>query len=77
MRCEIDRKDGDIRAFASLIVVENVTDKQSEISLASAQRFNETAQIGEEIEVEVTPKNFGRIAKIRDIHSNTKRKNRL
>ena len=62
LRCEIDRKDGDIRAFASLIVVENVTDKQSEISLASAQRFNETAQIGEEIEVEVTPKNFGRIA---------------
>ena len=55
LRCEIDRKDGDIRAFASLIVVENVTDKQSEISLASAQRFNETAQIGEEIEVEVTP----------------------
>ena len=36
LRCEIDRKDGDIRAFATLIVVETVTDKQNEISLDSA-----------------------------------------
>ena len=62
LRCEIDRKDGDIRAFASLIVVERVTDKQSEISLKSALRHKPSAQLNEELEVEVTPKNFGRIA---------------
>ena len=62
LRCEIDRKDGDIRAFASLIVVERVTDKQSEISLESALRHKPSAQLNEELEVEVTPKNFGRIA---------------
>ena len=62
LRCEIDRKDGDIRAFATLIVVETVTDKQNEISLDSAQRFKPDAQLEEELEVEVTPKNFGRIA---------------
>ena len=62
LRCEIDRKDGDIRAFASLIVVERVTDKQSEISLESALRHKPSAQLDEELEVEVTPKNFGRIA---------------
>ena len=62
LRCEIDRKDGDIRAFATLIVVESVTDKQNEISLDSAQRFKPDAQLEEELEVEVTPKNFGRIA---------------
>ena len=62
LRCEIDRKDGDIRAFASLIVVETVTDKQSEISLESARRHKPDAQLDEELEVEVTPKNFGRIA---------------
>ncbi|MDP6084118.1 MAG: transcription termination factor NusA [Verrucomicrobiota bacterium] len=62
LRCEIDRKDGDIRAFASLIVVETVTDKQSEISLDSAKRHKPSAQLDEELEVEVTPKNFGRIA---------------
>ena len=62
LRCEIDRKDGDIRAFASLIVVEKVTDKQNEISLESALRHKPSAQLNEELEVEVTPKNFGRIA---------------
>ena len=62
LRCEIDRKDGDIRAFASLIVVESVTDKQNEISLESALRHKPSAQLNEELEVEVTPKNFGRIA---------------
>ncbi len=62
LRCEIDRKNGDIRAFATLIVVETVADKQNEISLDSAQRFKPDAQLEEELEVEVTPKNFGRIA---------------
>ena len=62
LRCEIDRKDGDIRAFATLIVVETVTDKQNEISLGSAQRIKPDARLEEELEVEVTPKNFGRIA---------------
>ena len=62
LRCEIDRKDGDIRAFAKLIVVENVVNKHDEITLESAKRFNPDAQLNEEIELEVTPKNFGRIA---------------
>jgi hypothetical protein len=42
--------------------VETVTDKQNEISLGSAQRIKPDAQLEEELEVEVTPKNFGRIA---------------
>jgi N utilization substance protein A len=62
LRCEIDRKDGDIRAFAKLIVVDNVVNKHDEIALESAKRFNSDAQLNEEIELEVTPKNFGRIA---------------
>jgi len=62
LRCEIDRKDGDIRAFAKLIVVENVVNKHDEIALDAAKRFNPNAQLNEEIELEVTPKNFGRIA---------------
>ena len=62
LRCEIDRKDGDIRAFAKLIVVENVVNKHDEIAIDTAKRFNPDAQLNEEIELEVTPKNFGRIA---------------
>ncbi|MDQ3621853.1 MAG: transcription termination factor NusA [Verrucomicrobiota bacterium] len=62
LRCEIDSRTGDIRAVAKLIVVEKVQNKHDEISLGSARKIKPEVQPGEEIEVEVTPKNFGRIA---------------
>jgi N utilization substance protein A len=62
LRCEIDPRTGEIRAVAKLIVAERVTNKHDEISLANARKVKSDAQIGEEIDVEVTPKNFGRIA---------------
>ena len=62
LRCQIDRKDGDIRAFATLIVVEKIINKHDEIDLERARLHKSDAQLNDEIEVEVTPKNFGRIA---------------
>jgi transcription termination/antitermination protein NusA len=62
LRIEIDRKTGEIRAFAKLMVVEQVVNKHDEILLADARRRNPNAQLGEDVEVEVTPANFGRIA---------------
>jgi N utilization substance protein A len=62
LRCEIDPKSGEIRAVAKLIVAERVTNKHDEISLANARRVKADVQVGDEVEVEVTPKNFGRIA---------------
>ncbi len=62
LRIEIDRKTGEIRAFAKLKVVETVVNKHDEISLADARRRNPNVQLGEDVEVEVTPANFGRIA---------------
>jgi N utilization substance protein A len=62
LRIEIDRKTGAIRALAKLLVVETVTDKNEEITLTDARRVNASAQLGEGVEVEVTPQNFGRIA---------------
>jgi N utilization substance protein A len=62
LRIEIDRSTGHIRAFAKLIVVEHVSSKHDEISLRDARRQHPNAQLGETIEVEVTPQNFGRIA---------------
>ncbi len=62
LRCEIDPRTGEIRAVAKLIVAERVTNKHDEISLNNARRVKPDAQPGDEIEVEVTPKNFGRIA---------------
>jgi N utilization substance protein A len=62
LRCVIDAKSGDIRAFAKLVVSEKVISKHDQISLYDARRLKPDAQLGEEVEVEVTPANFGRIA---------------
>jgi N utilization substance protein A len=62
MRCAIDQKTGDIRAFAKLLVSEKVLSKHDQISVFDARRIKPDAVLGDEIEVEVTPANFGRIA---------------
>ena len=62
LRCEIDNKNGDIRAFAKLIVSEKVVSKHDQISVFDARRIKAEAQVGEELELEVTPAGFGRIA---------------
>ena len=62
LRCTIDPKSGDIRAFAKLIVSEKVDSKHDQINLPDARRLNPDVNIGDEVEVEVTPENFGRIA---------------
>ncbi len=62
LRVEIDPKSGEIKAYAKLTVVEKIENKHDEISLKTAKLFKADIQIGEEIEVPVTPKDFGRIA---------------
>jgi N utilization substance protein A len=62
LRCVIDQKNGDIRAFAKLVVSDKVVSKHDQISVFDARRIKADAQIGEEVEVEVTPTGFGRIA---------------
>ena len=55
----VDRNDGSYRVFARRAVVEEVTDPTLEITKAEAgERF----KIGDNYDVEVTPKEFGRIA---------------
>src|SRR5882762_10696895 len=62
LRCAIDQKTGDIRAYAKLQVSEKVLSKHDQISVFDARRIKPDAVLGDEIEVEVTPANFGRIA---------------
>jgi N utilization substance protein A len=62
LRIEINPQTGAIRAMAKLIVVEKVTNPHDEIQLAKARAIKADAQLGDEIEVEVTPRDFGRIA---------------
>lgn len=62
LRIEIDRKTAAIRAFARVQVVERVAAPHDEVTLANAQRIKPTAKLGDTLDIEVTPKNFGRIA---------------
>jgi N utilization substance protein A len=62
LRVHIDRKTGDIRALAQLEVVETVVQRESEISLEDAQVRIPDAELGQTVDWEVTPENFGRIA---------------
>lgn len=58
----IDRETGDIKAFSTLLVVEEVRDSYGEISREEARKIKPDAEIGDEVTREVTPENFGRIA---------------
>ncbi len=62
LRIEINPQNGSIRALAKLIVAEKVNNPHDEILLSKAKAVKADAEPGEEIEVEVTPKDFGRIA---------------
>ncbi|MCP5518746.1 MAG: transcription termination/antitermination protein NusA [Verrucomicrobiales bacterium] len=53
---------GDIRAWAELVVSDKVISKHDQISVADARRLKADAQIGDEMKIEVTPADFGRIA---------------
>lgn len=59
---ELNRQTGDYKILAPKTVVETVEDEDSEISLAMAQILNPEYSEGDVINVNVTPKNFGRVA---------------
>lgn len=58
----MDRETGDIEVFAAKTVVEEVVDHATEISLEKALMVSSKHQVGDIMNVEITPKNFGRIA---------------
>ncbi|ASS99906.1 MULTISPECIES: transcription termination factor NusA [Geobacillus] len=62
VRVDLNMDTGTIRVFARKDVVEEVADPRLEISLEEAQRINPNYQIGDVVELEVTPRDFGRIA---------------
>ncbi len=62
LRIDIDGKTGEIRALAKLIVVERIKNPHDEILLSKAKAVKPDAAVGDEVEVEVTPRDFGRIA---------------
>jgi N utilization substance protein A len=64
LRADINEKKGDTRIFASLEVVadDDYIDKFNEVPLQIALKKQDGAVIGDRLDFDVTPKNFGRIA---------------
>lgn len=57
-----DEESGVIRIIARKKVVDEVEDRESEILLEEAKRIDSKYEIGDTVEIEVTPASFGRIA---------------
>lgn len=57
-----DREKGDLKVLAEKEVVDKVEDPELQISLADAMKYNVNVNPGDKVQIEVTPKDFGRIA---------------
>ncbi|MFZ5818081.1 MAG: transcription termination factor NusA [Bacillota bacterium] len=62
VRVFFDPKTGDYRVYAQKEIVESVEDPRLQVTLEEARAKNPGLNLGEIFEVEVTPRDFGRIA---------------
>ena len=62
VKVEMDRQTGATHVYSIKEVKKRVKDTTLEISLTDAKKINKTAEVGEMVEVEIVPKDFGRIA---------------
>ncbi|MCM3361563.1 transcription termination factor NusA [Niallia sp. Sow4_A1] len=62
VRIDLNLGAGSMRVFARKEVVDEVFDPRLEISLEDAQKINPNYEVEDIVELEVTPKDFGRIA---------------
>ena len=58
----LDEQSGEIGVFRTKVVVDNVEDPDLEISLEDAKEIDEDVEVDDEVKIEVTPEQFGRIA---------------
>ena len=58
----MDKQTGATYVYSIKEVVERANDPVQEISLDEAKKINKSIQIGDNVEIEIVPKNFGRIA---------------
>ncbi len=59
----IDKESGKVQVLSKRTVVEKINKPSSEIDLEQAQLYKKgTAKLGDEIDIEITPEEFGRIA---------------
>ena len=62
VRASIDRVNGQVEVLSRKTVVEEIEDPLCEMTLEEARKINDRFELGDLVEVPVTPRNFGRIA---------------
>nr|WP_269435870.1 transcription termination factor NusA [Gracilibacillus suaedae] len=62
VRVDLNEEAGTMGVFAQKEIVEEVEDHNQQISLEEAHSINPAYEIGDVVEIEVTPRDFGRIA---------------
>ena len=62
VKVDIDKKTGATHVYSIKEVMENANDDAVEISLKDAHKINKELKIGDQVEIEIVPKDFGRIA---------------
>ena len=62
VRVDIDHQTGATHVYAIKEVMERANDDALEISLEDAHKINKDLKVGDSVEVEIVPKDFGRIA---------------
>ena len=62
VKVEMDKKTGATHVYSVKEIVENANDDVMEISLKEAQKINKDLQLGDTVQIEIVPKDFGRIA---------------
>ncbi len=62
VRVSMNRETGEIHVYARKTTVEEVEDEVTEILLEDAKKISPRYEINDIVEIEVTPKSFGRVA---------------
>lgn len=62
VKITMDGETGEIHVYAEKDVVEEVENDKTQITLEDAKKINKKLDIGDKAEIELVPKNFGRIA---------------
>jgi N utilization substance protein A len=62
VRVRVSSSKGGFQVFCEKDVVETVENSHTEITLEEARKYDPDVKVGDVIEIEVTPENFGRIA---------------
>lgn len=62
VKVTINRENGEIHVYSQKIVVEEIFDEVTEIAIEEAKEINPKYDLDDVVDLEVTPKNFGRVA---------------